>query len=117
MRSPRLRRSWRAAHTSAIWAQQRGSEPLGSLGRGRLRSHIAGTLSWMKTAVLIAAGLASLIAASTAFGSEIIDRNARNVRLGVDANGQALVTYTVRGRVMHVRAWGAINARQPSKSL
>jgi hypothetical protein len=57
-----------------------------------------------------------LFSASPAFASEIIDRNAHAVRLGVDANGQALVTYTVRGRAMHVRAWGAVNARQPTKS-
>jgi hypothetical protein len=57
-----------------------------------------------------------LFSASPAFASEIIDRNAHAVRLGVDASGQALVTYTVRGRVMHVRAWGAVDARQPTKS-
>jgi hypothetical protein len=57
-----------------------------------------------------------LLFAPPASASEIIDRNAHAVRLGVDANGQALVTYTVRGHVMHVRAWGAIDARQPTKS-
>ena len=57
-----------------------------------------------------------LFSAPSAFASEIIDRNAHAVRLGVDVNGRALVTYTVRGRVMHVRASGAINARQPTKS-
>ena len=57
-----------------------------------------------------------LSSASPSFASEIIDRNAHAVRLAVDANGQALVSYTVRGRVMHVRAWGAVNARQPTKS-
>jgi hypothetical protein len=69
----------------------------------------------MKPAVLIAAALAMLSAAGAAQASEIIDRNAQNVRLGVDANGQALVTYNkVGGRVMHVRAWGAVNARHPT---
>jgi hypothetical protein len=57
-----------------------------------------------------------LLSAPTASASEIIDRNAQDIRLGVDANGQALVTYKVRGHVMHVRAWGAVNARQPTKS-
>jgi hypothetical protein len=57
-----------------------------------------------------------LFSASPAFASEIIDRNAHAVRLAVDANGQALVSYTVRGRGMHVRVWGAVNARQPTKS-
>lgn len=70
----------------------------------------------MKVAVLIAAALTFSSAAGSARASEIIDRNAQNVRLGVDANGQAMVTYTVRGRVMHVRAWGAIDALQPTTS-
>ena len=70
----------------------------------------------MKVAVLVAAALASVSAAGSARASEIIDRNAQNVRLGVDASGHALVTYKVRGRVMHVRAWGAIDARQPTTS-
>jgi len=57
-----------------------------------------------------------LLSAPTASASEIIDRNAHAVRLGVDANGQALVSYKAGGRVMHVRAWGAIDARQPTTS-
>jgi hypothetical protein len=57
-----------------------------------------------------------LLSAPTASASEIIDRNAQNVRLAVDASGQAMVTYKVRGRFMHVRAWGGIDARQPTKS-
>jgi hypothetical protein len=70
----------------------------------------------MKAAILIAAVVATLAAAGTAGASEIIDRNTQHVRLGVDASGQALVTYEVRGRVMHVRAWGAADARQPTAS-
>jgi hypothetical protein len=69
----------------------------------------------MKVAVLVAAGLA-LLSAGTARASEIIDRNVQKVRLAVDANGQALVTYQVRGHVRHVRAWGAVDARQPTTS-
>jgi hypothetical protein len=57
-----------------------------------------------------------LLSTTTASASEIIDRNAHAVRLGVDARGQALVTYEVRGRAMHVRAWGAVDARQPTMS-
>jgi len=74
-------------------------------------------LRLMKVAALIvAAALALLSAAGSAHASEIIDRNAHNVRLGVDAGGQALVTYKVGGRLMHVRAWGAVDARQPTLS-
>ena len=51
-----------------------------------------------------------------ASASEIIDRNATNVQLGVSGAGQAMVTYRVRGRTMHVKAWGAVDARQPSQS-
>jgi len=58
-----------------------------------------------------------LLSAPTSSASEIIDRNAHAVRLGVNANGQALVTYNkAGGRAMHVRAWGAIDARQPTTS-
>jgi hypothetical protein len=67
----------------------------------------------MKVAVLVAAGLA-LLSAGTGRASEIIDRNVQKVGLAVDANGQALVTYQVRGHVKHVRAWGAVDARQPT---
>jgi hypothetical protein len=70
----------------------------------------------MKTAVLITTAVALLSTAASASASEIIDRNAQNVRLGVDANGQALVTYKAGGRVMHVRVWGAVDARQPTMS-
>ena len=70
----------------------------------------------MKVTVLIAAALAFISAAGSARASEIIDRNAQSIRLGVDASGHAMVTYKVRGRVMHVRAWGAIDARQPTTS-
>ena len=59
---------------------------------------------------------AFLFLPASASASEIIDRNAKNVTLGVDAGGQALVTYEVGSRVMHVRAWGAVDARQPTKS-
>jgi hypothetical protein len=65
---------------------------------------------------LAAAFFAFLLLPASASASEIIDRNARNVRLAVDASGQAMVTYKAGGRVMHVRAWGAVNARQPTKS-
>jgi hypothetical protein len=69
----------------------------------------------MKAAVAISTALA-LAAAGSAQASEIIDRNAQNVRLAVNGNAQALVSYRVGGRVMHVRAWGAMDARQPSTS-
>ena len=69
----------------------------------------------MKTAVFFtAAMLLALSAAEAANASEIIDRNAQSVRLAVDASGRAFTSYRVRGRAMHVLAWGAVDARQPT---
>jgi hypothetical protein len=70
----------------------------------------------MKAAVAVSAALVALAAAGAGQCSEIIDRNAQNVRLAVNDTGQALVTYRSGGRVMHVRVWGAMDARQPSTS-
>ncbi len=58
-----------------------------------------------------------LVWASPASASEILARNATNVRLKVDGNGRAVVYYTVRGRQFHPLIWGAINARHPSRSV
>lgn len=52
---------------------------------------------------------------SVARGSELIDRNAQNVRLAVNRSGQALLTYRARGSLKHVLAWGAINAIAPAR--
>ena len=63
--------------------------------------------------LVLAVWAAALAGAATASASEIIDRNATGVRLEVNAQGQALVTYRARGRQWHVLAWGAVNARPP----
>jgi hypothetical protein len=65
------------------------------------------------------AGLAACFAAGVfappASGSQLIDRDARNVRLAVTGGGKtAVLTYRAHGRIWHVRAWGAINARFPN---
>jgi len=67
-------------------------------------------------AVLLFAGTAllALTAAGSATASEIIDRNASGIKLGVDAGGRALVSYRAHGRAMHVLVWGAVDARQPT---
>jgi hypothetical protein len=70
----------------------------------------------MKAAVSFSVIALVLAFAGAASASEIIDRNAQNVRLAVNGSGQALVSYRAHGRVMHVLAWGAIDARQPSQS-
>jgi hypothetical protein len=54
--------------------------------------------------------------ASGASASQLIDRNAHNVRLAVDAKGEALITYTDGGTVKHVLAWDAVNAIAPTRT-
>jgi hypothetical protein len=63
---------------------------------------------------LAAATLCSLVVPASAGASELIDRNARDVGLAVNAKGEALVTYRADGRREHVLAWGAIDARHPT---
>jgi len=50
-----------------------------------------------------------------ASGSQMITRNAKGVRLAVNAKGVALLTYRSEGRLHHTLAWGAINARTPTR--
>lgn len=65
---------------------------------------------------LVFAVAALLLLPGRAAASEIIDRNAQSVRLAVNGSGQAMVSYRKSGRAMHVLAWGATDARQPSQS-
>jgi hypothetical protein len=58
--------------------------------------------------------VAAAIATPFASGSQLIDRNATNVRLTVNAKGEALLTYTKAGRVHRVLAWGAVDAVAPT---
>jgi len=48
--------------------------------------------------------------------SQLIARNTSHERLSVSRDGRAVVTYRADGRVHHVLAWGAIDARAPSQS-
>jgi hypothetical protein len=65
---------------------------------------------------LLLAGLVVMAAPGAASASELIDRNAKNVRLAVNAKGQALLTYRVSGQTRRVLAWGAVNAVAPTQS-
>jgi hypothetical protein len=58
-------------------------------------------------ATVVALGLVG-----AADASQLIARNAANVRLAVNAKGTALITYGRRGRLTHLLARGAVNARQ-----
>jgi hypothetical protein len=61
--------------------------------------------------VLVCGLAAGLGLAAPAHASQLIARNPSHVQLAVNAKGTALVTYSVRGRVTHLLAWGAVNAR------
>jgi hypothetical protein len=61
--------------------------------------------------------IALLLAPASAFASQLIDRDAQNVRLQVNGRGQALLTYGAHGSFHRVVAWGAVNARTPNPSI
>jgi hypothetical protein len=63
---------------------------------------------------VLAALAGALPAAASA--SEIIDRNATGVKLAVNKQGQALVTYKAAGKQRRVLVWGAVNAIHPTPS-
>jgi hypothetical protein len=65
--------------------------------------------------LLLVISLAGLLA-STANASQLIDRNAKGIKLEVDAKGEALISYTAAGKQKHVLAWGAENAIAPTRS-
>ena len=67
--------------------------------------------------LVITLAAAALALPASAFGSELIDRNASNIQLKVSRNGkQALLLYRARGRQQHVLAWGAKNAIAPTRA-
>ncbi len=45
-----------------------------------------------------------------ASASQLIDRNATDVHLQLNAKGEALLSYRSKGALRHVLAWGAVNA-------
>jgi len=55
-------------------------------------------------------------APAAAGASELIGRNATQVRLQADAHGRALVSFRSEGQTRRLLAWGAVNARPPSRS-
>jgi len=65
----------------------------------------------MRLVSLVCASVVALSLAGAADASQLIARNASHVRLAVNRKGTAMVTYSVRGRVTHLLAWGAVNAR------
>jgi hypothetical protein len=61
------------------------------------------------------AAFAAALATGTAHASQLIDRNASAVKLAVNAKGEALLTYRTGGRIHRVFAWGAVDARPPTR--
>jgi hypothetical protein len=56
--------------------------------------------------------------ATPALSSQTLDRNVTNVRLAVNAKGEALVTYTrPDGKVRRVLAWGGLDAVAPDPNV
>jgi hypothetical protein len=73
-------------------------------------------LTYSKLAALAGALVAALALPLGAGASNLVDRNAKHVKLQVDRRGNALVTYSAAGKVRRVLAWGALNARNPTRS-
>jgi hypothetical protein len=65
----------------------------------------------MRLVALACASVVALALAGTAGASQLIARNASYIKLAVNKKGTAMVTYSVRGKVTHLLAWGAVNAR------
>ena len=72
--------------------------------------------SSLRRLVFLVVVLVAAVAASNAFASELIDRNAASVKLAVNAHGEALLTYHAEGKLKHVLAAGATNAIAPTQA-
>ena len=70
----------------------------------------------MRLVSVLACVVAAAATAGTAHASQLIDRNAHDVTLAVNAKGEALITYRDDGGVKHVLAWGAVNAIAPTRA-
>ena len=66
---------------------------------------------------LIVSAALLLAAPSSALASQMIDRDATHVSIAVNSQHRAVVSYMRGGAWHHVLVWGAINARQPSRSV
>jgi hypothetical protein len=77
--------------------------------RESVRRHRLGAAAIAYTAMA-----ATLVPAAPA--SELIARNATNVRVQADAQGRALVSFRSEGRSRQLLAWGATDARPPRQT-
>ena len=74
------------------------------------------TARYRRAAAATSVVLAAALFPATGGASELIARNASNVRLQADAQGRALVSFRSEGQSRQLLAWGAINARPPSQA-
>jgi hypothetical protein len=68
-----------------------------------------------RSIILVTLLLAAAVGATRAYASAIIARNVTRPTLSIDRHGRAHVGYRQHGRRHAVVAWGAINARPPSR--
>lgn len=61
------------------------------------------------------AAAAAAVLAPAASASQLIDRNASNVKLEVSRQGMAMLSYTAAGKNRHVLAWDAVDAIAPTQ--
>jgi hypothetical protein len=78
----------------------------------------ASTALPLRRSILATVGVVLAIAApSAAPASELIARDASAVGLQADAQGRALISFRADGQSRQLLAWGAVNARPPSRSV
>jgi len=67
-------------------------------------------------ATLVVAFVVGAALPDVAHASQLVARNTSSERLSVSGEGKALLTYHAQGRVQRVLAWGAVNARMPTRA-
>ena len=75
------------------------------------------SLSWLHRGTALAALVVMpLVLPAVARSSELIARNATDVRLQADGQGRALISFRSEGQSRQLLAWGAVDARPPSQA-
>ena len=67
--------------------------------------------------VVLALALAAAVSAEPVFASAIIARDVSHPALTIDRQGRAHISYLRGGHWLTVAAWGATNARRPSRTV
>jgi len=74
------------------------------------------SLPWRYRGGVLAAVVLAATVPAEARSSELIARDATDVRLQADAQGRALISFRSEGQSRQLLAWGAIDARPPSQT-